>query len=127
MSFLSSHLLGMWLQARVVPGSEENSEGIIVQAVVPSLQENSEWIIVDAKKLKLLFACIGVPLTSTEPYFMVRCPQLGIGVRSANGSSGCSFVIPVSSQPSFRSLYGSMSEFLILAREHFDKPLGGHF
>ena len=67
--------------------------------------------IVDATKVRLLFASIGVPLTSTAPYWVVRCPQLGIGVRSANGASGCSFIIPVSAQPSFRSLHGSMNEF----------------
>jgi hypothetical protein len=67
--------------------------------------------IVDATKVRLLFASMGVPLLSTEPYFMVRCPQLGIGVRSANGASGTSFIIPVSSQPGFRSLHGSMNEF----------------
>ncbi len=42
--------------------------------------------IVDATKVRLLFASIGVPLTSTEPYWVLRCPQLGIGVRSANGA-----------------------------------------
>ena len=67
--------------------------------------------IVDATKVRLLFASIGVPLTSTEPYWVVRCPQLGIGVRSANGASGSSFIIPVSAQPSFRSLHGSQNEF----------------
>ena len=61
--------------------------------------------ITQATKAKLLFASIGVPLASTEPWFAVRCPQLGIGVRTANAASGASFLLPVNSQPGFRSLH----------------------
>ena len=67
--------------------------------------------IVGATKAKLLFASVGVPLASTEPWFVVRSPQLGLGVRTANAASGCSFIIPVSSQPGFRSLHTSAGEF----------------
>ena len=67
--------------------------------------------IVGTTKAKLLFASIGVPLASTEPWFVVRSPQLGLGVRTANAASGCSFIIPVSSQPGFRSLHTSAGEF----------------
>ena len=68
--------------------------------------------IAGATKVRLLFASIGVPLASNEPYYLIRCPQLGIGVRSAAGSSGTTFVIPVDSQPGYRTLFGSQSEFL---------------
>ena len=71
--------------------------------------------IVDVTKVRLLFASIAVPLTSTEPYYLIRCPQLGIGVRSAAGSSGTTFIIPVNSQPGYRSLFGSQNEFLYSA------------
>ena len=71
--------------------------------------------IAGATKVRLLFASIGVPLTSTEPYYLIRCPQLGIGVRSAAGSSGTTFIIPVNSQPGYRSLFGSQNEFLYSA------------
>ena len=67
--------------------------------------------ITGATKAKLLFASIGVPLASTEPWFAVRCPQLGLGVRTANAASGCSFLLPVNSQPNFRSLHTSAGEF----------------
>ena len=67
--------------------------------------------IVGATKAKLLFASVGVPLTSTEPWYVVRSPQLGLGVRTANVASGCSFIIPVSSQPGYRSLHTSAGEF----------------
>ena len=66
--------------------------------------------IAGATKVRLLFASIGIPLLSTEPYYLIRCPQLGIGVRSAAGSSGTTFVIPVDSQPGYRTLFGSQSE-----------------
>ena len=68
-----------------------------------------------ATNVRLLFASIGVPLASNEPYYLIRCPQLGIGVRSAAGSSGTTFIIPVNSQPSYRSLFGSQNEFLYSA------------
>ena len=65
----------------------------------------------NATGVRLLFASIGVPLLSTEPYFMIRSPQLGLSVRAAAGSTGCTFVIPVSSQPGYRSLHGAENEF----------------
>jgi len=71
--------------------------------------------IAGATKVRLLFASIGVPLASNEPYYLIRCPQLGIGVRSAAGSSGTTFIIPVNSQPGYRSLFGSQNEFLYSA------------
>ena len=67
--------------------------------------------IVDATKIRLLFASVPVPLLSTEPYYMVRCGQLGLSVRAASGASGCTFIVPVSSQPGFRSLHGAENEF----------------
>ena len=66
--------------------------------------------IVGATKAKLLFASIGIPITSTESWYAIRCSQLGLGVRTANAASGCSFIIPVNSQPGYRSLHG-MNEF----------------
>ena len=65
----------------------------------------------NATGVRLLFASIGVPVTSTEPYFMIRSPQLGLSVRAAAGGTGCTFVIPVSSQPGYRSLHGAENEF----------------
>ena len=65
----------------------------------------------DATGVRLLFASIGVPVASTEPYFMIRSPQLGIAVRAAAGGTGCTFVVPVSSQPGYRSLHGAENEF----------------
>ena len=67
--------------------------------------------IVGATKAKLLYSSIGVPLTSTEAWYVARCPQLGLGVRTANAASGCSFLLPVSSQPGYRSLHTSAGEF----------------
>ena len=71
--------------------------------------------IAGATKVRLLFASIGIPLASTVAYYLIRCPQLGIGVRSAAGSSGTTFIIPVNSQPGYRSLFGSQNEFLYSA------------
>ena len=65
----------------------------------------------DASGVRLLFASIGVPLLSTEPYFMVRSPQLGLAVRAAAGATGCTFVVPTSSVPGFRSQHGAENEF----------------
>ena len=65
----------------------------------------------DATGVRLLFASIGVPLLSTEPFYMIRCAQLGISVRAAAGGTGCTFVVPVSSQPGYRSLHGAENEF----------------
>ena len=65
----------------------------------------------DATGVRLLFASIGVPLLSVEPYFMIRSPQLGLAVRAAAGGSGCTFAVPVSSQPGYRSLHGAENEF----------------
>ena len=65
----------------------------------------------DATGVRLLYASIGVPIASTEPYFMIRSPQLGIAVRAAAGGTGCTFVVPVSSQPGYRSLHGAENEF----------------
>ena len=65
----------------------------------------------NATGVRLLFASIGVPVTSTEPYFMIRSPQLGLSVRAAAGGTGCTFVVPVSSQPGYRSLHGAENEF----------------
>ena len=65
----------------------------------------------NATGVRLLFASIGVPVTSTEPYFMIRSPQLGLSVRAAAGGTGCTFVLPVSSQPGYRSLHGAENEF----------------
>ena len=42
---------------------------------------------------------------------MIRSPQLGIAVRAAAGGTGCTFVVPVSSQPGYRSLHGAENEF----------------
>ena len=42
---------------------------------------------------------------------MIRCAQLGISVRAAAGNTGCTFVVPVSSQPGYRSLHGAENEF----------------
>ena len=67
--------------------------------------------IAGATKVRLLFASIGVPLASNEPYYLIRA-QLGIGVRSAAGSSGTTFIILVNLQPGYRSLFGSQNEFL---------------
>ena len=67
--------------------------------------------ITGATTAKLLYSSVGVPLTSVEPWFAVRCPQLGLGVRTANAASGCSFLLPVSSQPGYRSLHTSAGEF----------------
>ena len=50
-------------------------------------------------------------MASTEPYFLIRSPQLGLSVRAAAGGTGCTFVIPVSSQPGYRSLHGAENEF----------------
>ncbi len=72
--------------------------------------------IAGATKVRLLFASIGVPLASNEPYYLIRCPQFGIGVRSAAGSSGTTFMIPVNSLPGYRRLFfGSQNEFLYSA------------
>jgi hypothetical protein len=65
----------------------------------------------NATGVRLLFASVGVPLLCTEPYFMLRSPQLGIAVRAAAGGTGCTFVVPVSSQPGYRSLHGAENEF----------------
>ena len=65
----------------------------------------------DATGVRLLFASIGVPLLSIEPFYMIRCAQLGISVRAAAGGTGCTFVVPVSSQPGYRSLHGAENEF----------------
>ena len=67
--------------------------------------------ITGATTAKLLYSSIGVPIASTEPWFAVRCPQLGLGIRTANAASGCSFLLPVSSQPGYRSLHTSAGEF----------------
>ena len=42
-------------------------------------------------------------------------PTARIGVRSAAGSSGTTFIIPVNSQPGYRSPFGSQNEFLYSA------------
>ena len=65
----------------------------------------------NATGVRLLFASVGVPLLCTEPYFMLRSPQLSIAVRAAAGGPGCTFVVPVSSQPGYRSLHGAENEF----------------
>jgi len=65
----------------------------------------------NATGVRLLFASVGVPLLCMEPYFMLRSPQLGIAVRAAAGGTGCTFVVPVSSQPGYRSLHGAENEF----------------
>lgn len=67
--------------------------------------------LVGACTAKLLYSSVGIPTTSVEPYFLVRSPQLGLAVRTANAASGCSFIIPVSSQPGYRSLHTSAGEF----------------
>ena len=61
--------------------------------------------ITGATKAKLLFASVPTPLTSTEPWIVVRCSQLGLGIRTANAASGASFLLPVNSPPGFRSLH----------------------
>ena len=67
--------------------------------------------LVGACTAKLLYSSVGIPMGSTEPYFLVRCPQLGLGVRTANAASSSSFILPVSSQQGFRSLHTSAGEF----------------
>ena len=67
--------------------------------------------IVGACTAKLLYSSVGIPTGSTEPYFLVRCPQLGLGVRTANAASSSSYLLPVSSQPGYRSLHTSAGEF----------------
>ena len=42
---------------------------------------------------------------------MIRSPQLGIAVRAAAGGTGCTFVVPTSSVPGYRSLHGAENEF----------------
>ena len=67
--------------------------------------------ITGASSAKLLYSSIGIPATSTEPWYAVRSSQLGLGMRTANAASGCSFLLPVSSQPGYRSLHTSAGEF----------------
>ena len=38
---------------------------------------------------------------------MIRSPQLGIAVRAGAGGTGCTFVVPTSSQPGFQSQHGA--------------------
>ena len=84
--------------------------------------------IVDATKVRLLFASIGVPLTSTAPYmyWVVRCPQLGIGVRSANGATCSHWQLIYYSRTCIGPAFVQVSPWKherILACEHVDSPI----
>lgn len=64
-----------------------------------------------AAKVCLLFASVPNPPTGVEPYYIVRIPELGNHVRSADETSAGCWVIPVTSAQGFRTFHRAEGDF----------------
>ena len=75
-----------------------------------------EPALVGVRRVRLLYANIANPEDDDgELYWYVRIPQLGLGVRGGPGTSGGTFVVPVSSAQGYRTVHRAESEFDSLA------------
>jgi hypothetical protein len=71
-----------------------------------------EPALVGVRRVRLLYANIANPEDDDgELYWYIRIPQLGLGVRGGPGTSGGTFVVPVSSAQGYRTVHRAESEF----------------
>ena len=67
------------------------------------------------KAVRLLWASVPNPVGSSQPYWLVRVPQFGIGARAGAESDGSTWVIPVDAAQGYRSIFREASDFAELA------------
>ena len=67
------------------------------------------------KAVRLLWASVPNPVGNSQPYWLVRVPQFGIGARAGAESDGSTWIVPVDSAQGYRSIFREASDYAELA------------
>ncbi len=63
------------------------------------------------KAVRLLWASVPNPVGNTQPYWLVRIPQFGLGVRAGSETDSSTWIIPVDSAQGYRSIFRESSDY----------------
>ena len=67
------------------------------------------------KAVRLLWASVPNPVGNSQPYWLVRVPQFGIGARAGAESDSSTWIVPVDSAQGYRSIFREASDYAELA------------
>ena len=86
-----------------------------VGGTVDSFTINLRPCLSGVKAVRLLWASVPNPVGNSQPYWLVRVPQFGLGVRAGSEADSSTWAIPVDAAQGYRSIFRESSDYAEVA------------